>query len=91
MSEHLLDIRTYELIEPLHKDADTSMQLKLTPQLKEGENSKWEIASQDGNGHVHLDPKTHKIKEFVMRHQSIMIPFWGGEHSYKTEYSVKLR
>jgi hypothetical protein len=82
-------IRNYELVGAVTKDADNFVQINVTPQLKARDANRFMITNKDGDGWVHLDPKTHKIKEFVLRRKDIILTRYT-EQSFDLAYSVKL-
>ena len=82
-------IRKYELVGAVTKDADNFVQINVTPQLKARDANRFKIAIQDGDGWVHLDPKTHKIKELVLRRKDT-ISMGYLDYSFDLVYSVKL-
>lgn len=86
----IVAIREYELVGAASKDADNFVQINVTPQLKARDANLFKIANQDGDGWVHLDPKTHKIKEFALRRKDIISTSFS-EQSFDLVYSAKLR
>ena len=90
MLYQIVGIRKYELVGSIRKEADTFVQINLTPQYKVGDDIPLMIANQKGDGWVYLDPKTHKIREFVLRHQGLITSF-AGEQSFDIVYSAKLQ
>ena len=85
----IVGIRKYELVGSIRKEADTFVQINLTPQFKASDDTGLKIANQNGDGLVYLDPKTHKIREFVLRHQGTITSF--TDQSFNIVYSAKLR
>lgn len=86
----IVGICKYELVGAVTKDADNFVQINVTPQLKARDANIFKIANQDGDGWVYLDPKTHKIKEFVLRRKDIISTRFT-EQSFDLVYSVKLQ
>lgn len=85
----IVGIRKYELVGAVTKDADNFVQINVTPQVKARNANSFMIANLDGDGWVHLDPKTHKIKEFVLQRKDILLTRYS-EESFDLAYSVKL-
>lgn len=85
----IVGIRKYELVGSIRKEADTFVQVNLTPQFKASDDIGLKIANQNGDGSLYLDPKTHKIREFVLRHQGTITSF--TDQSFNIVYSAKLR
>jgi hypothetical protein len=85
----IVGIRNYELIGSMRQDADTFLQIYLSPQFKTSGDSRSKVVDQNGVGWVYLDPETHKVTEYVLQHQGVTKSF--AEHSFDIEYSAKLR
>jgi hypothetical protein len=85
----IVAIRYYELVGSTRKDADTFLQVNITPQFKVSDDTKLKITTQRGDGHVYLDKETHQTREFVLRHGGSIADF--GEQTFDIVYSATLR
>jgi hypothetical protein len=81
-------VREYELVESNADEGDRHLQVKLTPEFKPADGSKFKITDQSGNGSVKFDSKTHHISRFELKHTGTIMS--SASQSFDIVYTAAL-